>query len=119
MVTAKITPVSWAEQSALSSLERDCVTAVTLKILDSKCKMPISQQEAVLAIYDVLHHQQKGTLFKPGASACIEEALQVEHLSKDITEQIHRYRLEAEERIPKPVVKAFKAKLRVELFEKI
>ncbi len=77
MATSQNTLFSWAEQSPLSRVERDCVTAVAFKILDNKCKMPVDQQEAMLAIYDVLH-QQNGTLFGPKVYACIEEALRSE-----------------------------------------
>lgn len=115
MTTMPLTPVTWAEQSALSPLQRDCVTAVALKVLDKKCKMPAGQQEAMLAIYEVLDHQPGG-LFGQEVHDCIEQALQHQSIPADTAAQIHRFRLEAEEKIHKPVMKAFKAKLREELF---
>jgi hypothetical protein len=115
MTTTPLTPVSWAEHNALDPLRRDCVTAVTLKILDKKCKMPVQHQEAMLAIYDVLHHQP-GELFGREVYRCIEDALQQHNLSALTAEQIHRFRVEAEQKIPKPVMKAFKVRLREELF---
>ena len=109
------TPVSWAEQTTLSPLQRDCVTAVALKVLDRKCKMLAGEQEAMLAIYDVLRHQP-GELFGSDVYECIDHALQQLIIPADTAAQIHRFRLEAEDKIPKPLMKAFKAKLREELF---
>lgn len=117
MENARVTPINWAETSTLSTLENDCVTAVVLKILDRKCKMPADQQEAMLAIYDVIPHQPGG-LFDQAEYQCIEQALQQQTIPATLAVRIHEYRVKAEENIPKPVMKAFKARLREELFER-
>ena len=110
-----LTPVAWAEQSALEPLQRDCITAVVLKILDCKCKMPAREQEAMLAIYDVLQGQPGG-LFGDEFYRCIEQARRQPKLPARLAAEIHRLRIAAEQKIPKPAMKAFKAKLRSELF---
>ena len=118
MANPTITPVSWAEQATLSPAQRDCVTAVVLKILDRKCKMPAGQQEAMLAIYEMLGDPPCG-LFEKAVHDCIAEALQQPFLPTPAAEQLHQFRLQAEEKIPKPIMKAFKRKLREELFDQL
>lgn len=111
-----LTPTAWAEGSELSAEELDCVTAVVLKVLDRKCKMPADEQEAMLAIYDLLH-PTPAILFDEGVHSTIDSALQRSEIPPSLQQEIHRLRLEAEARIPKPVMKRFKAKLRQELFQ--
>lgn len=70
----------------------------------------------MLAIYSALPHQP-GELFELTVYASIEQALQQKAITAPLAERIHQFRLDAEEKIPKPVMKAFKAKLRHELFD--
>lgn len=112
---AILTPTAWAESSDLDAEQLDCVTAVALKILDRKCKMPADEQEAMLAIYDLLH-PTPARHFDDSVHQAIESALQQEQLDPVTADAIHRLRLHAEAVIPKPVMKAFKARLREELF---
>lgn len=111
-----MSPVRWAETAHLDALQRDCVTAVVLKILDRKCRMEASQQEAMLAIYDTLGPATAGYFGQP-VHACIEKARSRIHLEEALSDQIHHLRLYAEEKIEKPVMKAFKHRLRCELFK--
>jgi len=115
MSVTLLTPTAWAESSALNAEQLDCVTAVALKILDRKCKMPADEQEAMLAIYDLLH-PTPALLFEEEAHQVIDTALQQTIIDPVTAEAVHRLRLDAEARIPKPVMKAFKARLRDELF---
>lgn len=112
---AILTPTTWAESSDLGPEQLDCITAVALKILDRKCKMPPEEQEAMLAIYDLLH-PCPALHFDESVHLAIESALQQETLDPATAETIHQLRLQAEAVIPKPVMKAFKARLRDELF---
>lgn len=109
-------PVQWAESAHLDNMQRDCITAVVLKVLDAKCKMPAEQQEAVLAIYDTLEIYSNG-LFGPEVHRYIDQALSANQLDEALRDHIHQLRLEAEANIAKPIMKAFKARLRHELFE--
>lgn len=115
MKQVPLTPVVWAEQQVLEPIERDCVTAVVLKILDRKCRMSVGEQEAMLALFDVLKHRPGG-LFSAEVYHCVEQALEERELLPATAEWIHLFRLEAEAKIPKPVMKSFKARLREELF---
>lgn len=112
---AILTPTAWAESSELGAEQLDCVTAVALKILDRKCKMPADEQEAMLAIYDLLH-PSPAKHFDDSVHRAIDAAMQQEQFDPITAETIHRLRLHAEALIPKPVMKAFKARLREELF---
>lgn len=116
LTTVLLTPTTWAEESDLNAEELDCVTAVVLKVLDNKCKMPADEQEAILAIYDLLH-PTPAVLFDNSVHNTIEEALQQSQMDAQLKQEIHRLRLEAEALIAKPIMKRFKAKLRKELFE--
>jgi len=115
-MTLPLDPVHWAENACLDSIERDCITAVVLKVLDAKCKMPAEQQEAVLAIYDILGVYSAG-LFGSDVHQTIEMARSMHQLDEALRDQIHQLRLEAEANIAKPVMKVFKERLRKELFE--
>lgn len=113
---ALLSPTAWAESSDLTPEQLDCVTAVALKVLDRKCKMPPEEQEAMLAIYDLLH-PVPAHHFDMSVHQTIERALVQPTIDAATADEIHRLRLEAEAAIPKPVMKTFKARLRRELFE--
>lgn len=103
----------WAETAPLDALQIDCVTAVMLKILDNKCKMSAEEQMALMAVYQVVKHRQ-GLLLDDAVHAEIESArLCLDPLK---SERIHALRLEAEQIIPKPVMKHFKRYLRESLY---
>jgi hypothetical protein len=111
-----LTPITWAENSELNAEQLDCITAVVLKILDRKCKMTVYEQEAMLALYDLLH-PVPAKHFDDSVHRAIDKALRQEQMDETTRDKIHRLRLQAEAVIPKPVMKAFKARLRQELFK--
>jgi hypothetical protein len=86
---------------------------VVLKILDNKCKMLPGEKAAVMCIYDVVK-LQPGTIFDDAAHDTILQAR--EQPDDTILAKIHALRVYAEEMIPKPVMKAYKAVLRDGLF---
>jgi hypothetical protein len=98
-----------AETMPLQGRDIDCVVAVMLKILDGKCKMTGSAKAVMERVYDTV----KG---RPGQilSADIHEIIAAARTRSDpdLLAQIHRQRVAAESRIPRPVMKAFKARLR-------
>lgn len=102
----------WAVGQCFSPLEVACTTAVVLKILDGKCKMLPGEQAAILAIYEVVrcHPSQ---LFTPDTHSLIAAARSGDQAALP---SIHALRLLAEEQIPKPVMKGYKARLRAGLF---
>lgn len=114
---ALLTPTTWGEGSELDAVQLDCVTAVVLKVLDQKCKMPLHEQETMLAIYGLLH-PTPAQHFDEGVHRVIDAALQQQPLDETTRTEIHRLRLLAEALIPKPVMKSFKARLRNEIFQK-
>jgi hypothetical protein len=103
----------WAQTAPLDPIQVDCVTAVMLKILDHKCKMPPEEQMALMAIYSVVKERQ-GQLFDHSIHAEIAQALQLGGCAG--YERIHELRLFAEATIPKPVMKHFKRYLRESLY---
>ena len=103
----------WACEQSFDPSEVDCTTAVVLKILDGKCKMLPGEMDAVMAIYEVVR-AAPGELFDSEVHQCIDQSRQqptAEGLSR-----IHQLRLHAEARIPKSVMKQYKARLRDGLF---
>lgn len=103
----------WALGVDFDPMEVDCTTAVVLKILDNKCKMQPGEKLAVKAVYDVVK-ARPARLFDQQVHAVIHQARHVPGV--DVADEIHRLRLAAEARIPKPVMKTYKAKLRDGLF---
>jgi hypothetical protein len=103
----------WALTAGFGPVEVDCTTTVVLKILDNKCKMLPGEKAAVLAVYDVVkglpaelfgepeHETIRRARGEPGART---------------SDAIHQLRVKAEELIPKPVMKNYKALLRHGLF---
>jgi len=103
----------WAAAAPFGPVEVDCTTTVVLKILDGKCKMLPGEMRAVMAVYDVVK-DGPGELFDDSVHATIEQARrQADEATLAI---IHRLRVAAEAKIPKPVMKAYKAVLREGLF---
>jgi hypothetical protein len=107
--------VKWALNTDFSPVQVDCTTTVALKILDGKCKMLPGEKAAVLAIYDVVK-PLPGELFSQEDHNVITQARCTETASKEVMNKIHFLRLYAETHIFKPVMKAYKAKLRDGLF---
>jgi hypothetical protein len=103
----------WAETAPLDPLQIDCITAVMLKILDNKCKMPPEEQMAMTAVYHVIRRRE-GLLLEPSIHEKIDNALNAE--SRLSNQQIHELRIHAEKTIPKPVMKHFKSYIRDSLF---
>lgn len=99
----------WLLVNPLSFAEVDCATAVMLKILDGKCKMNPVEKVVMTQLYDAVCHL-------PGER--LESALHeiIERGRVDGAEaqrdQIYEYRVLAETQISRPVMKAFKARIR-------
>lgn len=103
----------WAMHIPFDAMQVDCTTTVVLKILDNKCKMLPGEMAAVMAVYDVVK-QQPANIFSEETHELITEARYKSNTM--VMNSIHELRLIAEKIIPKPVMKAYKAKLRDGLF---
>lgn len=103
----------WALEAGFNPEQVDCTTAVVLKILDNKCKMSPGEMAAVMAVYDAVR-QTPAPLFDSVIHAAISAARQ--QPTPAVLETIHQFRVYAEEVIPKPVMKSYKAFLRDGLF---
>ena len=103
----------WAIEASLNAEQVDCTTAVVLKILDNKCKMLPGEMNAILAIYDVVHH-----ISSPLLGSAVHEVIRAmrTHASNEVRASIRQLRIQAETEIPKPVMKRYKAFLRDGLF---
>lgn len=101
----------WVRQHPLSPLEVDCVVAVMLKILDGKCKMPAQEKQRMTQLYDTVCHEPHARL-----SAEIHTLIAVARadLNEAMGQQIYEQRVLAETIISRPVMKAFKARLRMQ-----
>lgn len=106
--------VEWALQTKFSPIQVDCTTAVALKILDDKCKMLLGEKAAVMAIYDVVKHYP-ADLFDASIHDIISQARN-QTTNESLMQTIHQLRVEAENTIPKPVMKQYKVFLRHGLF---
>ena len=103
----------WALEVGFNPEQVDCTTTVVLKILDNKCKMLPGEKAAVMAIYDAVR-QLPAPLFDSAVHDAIRTARR--QPTPAVLEIIHQFRVHAEEVIPKPVMKSYKAFLRDGLF---
>jgi len=99
----------WAEEHPLSPPHVDCATAVMLKILDGKCKMPPAEKLVMALLYERI----KGCPGeKLGADIHQLIADARKRLDEDMQFLIYEKRVLAETMISRPVMKGFKAMIR-------
>lgn len=99
----------WLLVNPLSFAEVDCATAVMLKILDGKCKMNPLEKVVMTQLYDAVCHLP-GERLESALHAIIASGRADQ--SDAQRDQIYEYRVLAETRISRPVMKAFKARIR-------
>lgn len=100
---------AWLAAHPLTPSEVDCVTAVMLKILDGKCKMPEWEKPLMAALYDAAQGLP-GQQFGASEHALIAQART--HADDTLRQTLYEHRVLAETAISRPVMKAFKAKIR-------
>ena len=103
----------WATGQHFNTTEIDCTITVVLKILDGKCKMLPGEKAAIMEIYDVVNAGD-GVLFSADDLQLIDMARNIP--AQAILQRIHKLRVYAESKIPKSVMKLYKARLRDGLF---
>lgn len=106
---------TWLATATLTPPECDCITAVMLKILDGKCKMPAHEKIIMEALYRETR-QLPGHHLQASYHRFIAPFLNV--IRTDIEEEkilaIYEQRVLAETKISRPVMKKFKGRLRAE-----
>ncbi len=102
---------NWLRTASLCSAEVDCITAVMLKILDGKCKMPADEKQRMTALY-----AQAKSLQGKYLGAFYHQLIAQAHtsLTEALVTRIYEARVLAETQISRPVMKRFKARLRRE-----
>jgi len=105
------TAQDWAAAAVLEPAEIDCATAVMLKILDGKCKMPAAERTIMMQVYDALK-KRPGKCLGPDFHELILAARVAP--GHALLEYIYEQRVLAETMISRPVMKDFKARLRHE-----
>lgn len=104
----------WLQQVPLSAAEVDCATTVMLKILDGKCKMASDEKLVMRALYLAVR-------YLPGIElgddihnliGYTQELSELGDLDESIRLFVYEKRILAESRISRPVMKAFKARIR-------
>ena len=103
----------WAMARVFTTTEVDCTTTVVLKILDGKCKMLPGEKAAILKIYDVVR-EEPGEIFSKADHITIDQARTETGIN--VMAHVHELRVYAESKIPKPIMKKYKAMLREGLF---
>lgn len=103
----------WAEVYPLSPAHVDCATAVMLKILDGKCKMPEAEKAVMERLYDAVK-LRPGLHLGAAEHDLIAEARGGDRRARDaaLREFIYEKRVLAETLISRPVMKGFKAMIR-------
>lgn len=106
----------WVREHPLNPSQTDCVTTVMLKILDGKCKMNPEEKRVMALLYDEVKHRP-GNVLNTDIHALIRDAR--EHADEEMKDLIYEKRLLAETMISRPVMKDFKAMIRLNgLFER-
>lgn len=103
-----------AQRALLLSLnpdEVDCAIAVMLKILDGKCKMPPHEARIMASVYDIVRDLPTHRLGKDLHRLIAVARAETEDRFRP---EVYEARVLAETRISRPVMKAFKARLRHE-----
>ncbi len=101
---------TWVTAHALTPSDIDCITVVMLKILDGKCKMNAVEKHVMAALYDAVC-DRPGHRFGTAEHALIATA---RHCADDAMKNaIYEHRVLAETALSRPVMKAFKAMIRV------
>lgn len=100
---------AWLANNHLSAREVDCVTSVMLKILDGKCKMDRHSKRVMRALYKEVM-DWPGVYLKEGIHELIRWADGKE--DDGLRDRIYEKRVLAETMISRPVMKAFKARIR-------
>jgi hypothetical protein len=114
-ITDKIHPAAeWAYEQSFNAIEVDCTTTVVLKILDGKCKMLPGEKAAIMEIYEVVRGGP-GDIFDEQTHALIDR-FRSDGQGSALAGRIHELRVYAEQQIPKPAMKTYKAMLRDGLF---
>jgi len=104
------TIATWAQRNIVDPLEIDCVITLMLKILDGKCKMNEADKAAAIQLYDAVGQRPCLRLTASDCHALIAEARQEN--DEALKMRIYEQRLLAETMLSRPVMKAFKARLR-------
>lgn len=99
----------WAVTHLLAPADVDCTTTVMLKILDGKCKMGPRDKDVIPVLYDAIRHRP-GQLLGEDMHALIARARDGER--EALVAEIYEHRVLAETAISRPVMKAYKARLR-------
>ncbi len=106
-----MTLLDWLRSNPLSASDVDCVAAVMLKILDGKCKMGALEKHVMAQLYQLVRGYQ-GLRLAIEVHDLIDLALEED--SEAMRDRVYEYRVLAETRISRPVMKAFKAKIRAQ-----
>ena len=101
----------WVASHPLSQLEVDCSTAVMLKILDGKCKMKPESKVIMEILYDHTKHQSGKLLGDDIHRLIADSRCSLDEIQKN---HIYEKRLLAETMISRPVMKAFKSRIKKE-----
>lgn len=107
---------SWAKEHNFNDTEYDYATILALKILDSKCKMSDADQEIFMRVYDGMESKDPNP-FQLEMHQVIKDARAVKSKAAKETMKVfvHQLRIEAEESMHRPTMKAYKAMVRQHL----
>lgn len=105
---------AWLTKHPISGVHLDCVTTIMLKILDGKCKMTASDKIVIRHLY-AHTHLLAGELFGQDMHDLIASYLDLFSkgtVTDEWVQHIYEKRLLVETMISRPVMKAFKKKIR-------
>lgn len=107
---------TWAKERNFNDMEFDYATILALKILDSKCKMSEEDQIIFMRVYDGMEAKDSNP-FQLEMHQVIKDARTASSSAAKETMKVfvHQLRIEAEESMHRPTMKAYKAMVRQHL----
>lgn len=102
--------IAWAQAAPWAPSDVDCAVTLMLKIIDGKCKMDAPEKAAMGVIYDVVRGRPCGRL-DPSLHDLIA-ATRDGRADEAARLAVYEQRVLAETMVSRPVMKAYKARLR-------
>ena len=111
-VVGSVTIHDWLQAHPLSAMDLDCITTIKLKIMDGKCKMQLLDKQVISRVYQAINKEYE-TILGDDVHQFIVENADCKN-DEASTLAVYEKRLLAETKISRPVMKAFKARVRAQ-----
>ncbi len=105
-----VTIHDWLQAHPLSVMDLDCITTIKLKIMDGNCKMNLLDKQVISRVYQAINKEYESILGDDIHEFIVEHTDSTSDEARTLA--VYETRLLAETKISRPVMKAFKARIR-------